>query len=57
MGSVPMGRGPRGGDLVGGVPAGVPPCDTPSQALSLREQLSRRRSGLEDAPSDGDTPV
>uniref|UniRef100_A0A672UJS5 PTPRF interacting protein alpha 3 n=1 Tax=Strigops habroptila TaxID=2489341 RepID=A0A672UJS5_STRHB len=27
------------------------------EALSLREQLSRRRSGLEDAPSDGDTPV
>ncbi|XP_054043807.1 liprin-alpha-3-like, partial [Rissa tridactyla] len=27
------------------------------ESLSLREQLSRRRSGLEDAPSDGDTPV
>uniref|UniRef100_A0A8V5GTH0 Liprin-alpha CC2 domain-containing protein n=1 Tax=Melopsittacus undulatus TaxID=13146 RepID=A0A8V5GTH0_MELUD len=27
------------------------------EALSLREQLSRRRSGLEDAPSDGDVPV
>ncbi|XP_033928260.1 liprin-alpha-3 [Melopsittacus undulatus] len=26
------------------------------EALSLREQLSRRRSGLEDAPSDGDVP-
>ncbi|XP_074785923.1 liprin-alpha-3-like [Athene noctua] len=26
------------------------------ESLSLREQLSRRRSGLEDAPSDGDTP-
>ncbi|XP_065514063.1 liprin-alpha-3-like [Caloenas nicobarica] len=27
------------------------------ESLSLREQLSRRRSGLEDTPSDGDTPV
>ncbi|XP_049648676.1 LOW QUALITY PROTEIN: liprin-alpha-3-like [Accipiter gentilis] len=26
------------------------------ESLSLREQLSRRRSGLEDTPSDGDTP-
>ncbi|XP_051631789.1 liprin-alpha-3-like, partial [Manacus candei] len=26
------------------------------ESLSLREQLSRRRSGIEDSPSDGDSP-
>ena len=33
------------------------PTPPPPQSLSLREQLSRRRSGLEEAPSDGDGPV
>ena len=37
-----------------GVPYGVV---TPPQSVSLREQLSRRRSGLEDVPSDGDSSV